>query len=108
MGIAIYSRIERNVLMQNIKSTISRKKKMASGNCAVPLISVDKCKTKSKAIPITGLKGLWGSEMLWFPHCPDKLFTDGGKVVSPMHQPRSTSQKHNYFSVSGTHLLEAV
>jgi hypothetical protein len=28
--------------------------------------------------------------------------TDGGKVVRPTHQPRSTPQKH-YFSASGTH-----
>jgi hypothetical protein len=75
---------------------------MASGNCDVPLMSVDKSKTKCKAIPITGLGGLWGSEMLWIPHCLDNLFTDGSKVVSPMHRPRSTPQEHYYFSVSGT------
>jgi hypothetical protein len=29
--------------------------------------------------------------------------TDGGKVVSPTHQPHFTPQK-NYFYVSGTHV----
>jgi hypothetical protein len=32
--------------------------------------------------------------MLKIPHCLDNRLTDGGKVVSPMHQPRSNSQKH--------------
>jgi hypothetical protein len=43
--------------------------------------------------------------MLKIPHCIDNRLTDGGKVVSPTHWPRSTSQKHYYFyvSVSGTH-----
>jgi hypothetical protein len=27
---------------------------------------------------------------------------DGGKVVSPTHQPHFTPQKHYYFNVSGT------
>jgi hypothetical protein len=36
------------------------------------------------------------------PHCLDNRLTDGGEVVSPTHQPRSNSQKHN-FSASGTH-----
>jgi hypothetical protein len=39
--------------------------------------------------------------MLRIPHCLDNRLTDGGKVVSPMHRPCSTSQKH-YFSGSGT------
>jgi hypothetical protein len=32
----------------------------------------------------------------------DNQLTDGGKIVSPAHWPRSTPQKH-YFSASGTH-----
>jgi hypothetical protein len=36
------------------------------------------------------------------PHCLDNRLTDGGKVVSFTHRPRSASQKH-YFSVPGTH-----
>jgi hypothetical protein len=40
--------------------------------------------------------------MLRIPHCLDSRLTDGGKVVSLTHRPRSTLQKH-YYSVSGTH-----
>jgi hypothetical protein len=32
-----------------------------------------------------------------------KVATDGGKVVSPMHWPHFTPQKHYNFYVSGTH-----
>jgi hypothetical protein len=32
----------------------------------------------------------------------DSRLTDGGKVVSSTHRPRSTSTKHYYFSVSST------
>jgi hypothetical protein len=41
-------------------------------------------------------------ETLRNPHCLDNRFTDGGKVVSPAHRPRSTPQKH-YSSASATH-----
>jgi hypothetical protein len=41
-------------------------------------------------------------EMLKIIHCLDIRFTDGGKIVSPTHRPRSTLQKH-YFSASGTY-----
>jgi hypothetical protein len=40
--------------------------------------------------------------MLRILHCLDNQLTDGGKVISPTHRPRSTLQKH-CFSVSGTH-----
>jgi hypothetical protein len=40
--------------------------------------------------------------MLKIPHCLDSRLTDGGKVVSPAHRPRSPPQKY-YFSASGTH-----
>jgi hypothetical protein len=40
--------------------------------------------------------------MLRIPHCLDSRLTEDGEVVSPMHLPRSTAQKH-YFSVSGIH-----
>jgi hypothetical protein len=62
-----------------------------------------KVKVKSKAIPVTGLGGLWGCEMLRIPHCLDNRLTDGSKVVSPTHRPYFTPQKHYYFNVSGTH-----
>jgi hypothetical protein len=52
--------------------------------------------TEFSLIPVAG------REMLKIPHCLGKRLTDGGKVVSPTHQPRSTLQKH-YFSASGTH-----
>jgi hypothetical protein len=41
--------------------------------------------------------------MLRIPHCVDNRLTDGGKVISPMHPPHFTPQKHYYFNVSGTH-----
>jgi hypothetical protein len=56
----------------------------------------------SEAIPITGRGGLWGCEMLRIPHFLANRLTDGSKVVSLNHRPRSTPQKH-YFSTSGTH-----
>jgi hypothetical protein len=40
--------------------------------------------------------------MLIIPHCRDNRLTDGGKVVSPTHRPRSDRQEH-HFSASGTH-----
>jgi hypothetical protein len=55
------------------------------------------------AIPVTGLGGLRGCEMLRILHCLDNRLTDGGKVVSPMHQPYFTLQKRDYCYVSGTH-----
>jgi hypothetical protein len=58
--------------------------------------------SKAKAIPVTGLGGLQGCEMLRIPHCLDNRLTDGGKFVSPTHSPHSTPQEH-YFYVSGTH-----
>jgi hypothetical protein len=41
--------------------------------------------------------------MLRTLHCPDNRLTDGGKVVSPMHPPHFTPQKHYYFNVSSIH-----
>jgi hypothetical protein len=51
--------------------------------------------------------------MLRIPHCLDSQLTDGGKVVSPTHQPHFTPQKHYYFTVCSiifmpTELLEHV
>jgi hypothetical protein len=40
--------------------------------------------------------------MLRIAHCLDNRLIDGGKVVSPTHQPHFTPQKHDYFNVSGT------
>jgi hypothetical protein len=42
--------------------------------------------------------------MLRIAHCLDNRIIDGGKVVSPMHQPHFTPQKH-YFNASGTHFV---
>jgi hypothetical protein len=60
-------------------------------------------KVKSKVIPVTGLGGLQGCEMLRIPHRLDIRLTDGSKVVSTTHPPHFTPQKHYYFYVSGTH-----
>jgi hypothetical protein len=49
-------------------------------------------KKGSKAIPVTGLGGLKGCEMIRIPHCVDNRLTDGGKVVSRMHRPHFTPQ----------------
>jgi hypothetical protein len=43
--------------------------------------------------------------MLRFPHCLDNRLTDGGKVVSPTHRPRSSLQIY-YFSAFGTYLCQ--
>jgi hypothetical protein len=56
----------------------------------------------SNAIPVTGRGGLQGCKMLRITHCLDSRLTDGGEVVSFMHRPPSTPQKH-YFFASGTH-----
>jgi hypothetical protein len=50
-----------------------------------------------------GLGGLRSCEMLRIPHCLENRLTDGGKVVSPTHQPHFIPQKHYYFYVSGTY-----
>jgi hypothetical protein len=53
-------------------------------------------------ISVTGRGGLWSFEMLMISYCLDSRLTDGGKIVSPTHRPRSTAQKH-YLFASGTH-----
>jgi hypothetical protein len=60
-------------------------------------------KQKASIIPLTGRGDLYGCEMLRIPHCLDKRLIDGGKVVTPTHQPHFTPQKHYYFNVSGIH-----
>jgi hypothetical protein len=57
-------------------------------------------KLSKKLSPVTGSGGLYCYEMLRIPHCLDSRLKDSGKVVSLMHRPRSTQQKH--FSASGT------
>jgi hypothetical protein len=47
-------------------------------------------KSKRKVIPVTGRGGLYRCGMLMIPHCLDSRLTDGGKVVSSTHRPRST------------------
>jgi hypothetical protein len=55
-----------------------------------------------KAILIISCGGLYGYKMLMIPHFIDNRLTDGGKVVSPTHQPHFTPQKY-YFSTSSVH-----
>jgi hypothetical protein len=45
-------------------------------------------KSKSKIIPVTGLGGLSGCEMLRIPCCLDNLLTDAGKVAA-LHTRRT-------------------
>jgi hypothetical protein len=73
-------------------------------HCFLQINTIDLIKVKkSKAIPVTGRRGLWGCEVLRIPHSLDSRLTDGGKVVSPTHPPHFTSQKHYNFYVSGGH-----
>jgi hypothetical protein len=58
---------------------------------------------KSKAIPVTGLGGLYDCEILRTSHCLDNRLTRDGKVVRSTHQSHFAPQKHYYFYVSGTH-----
>jgi hypothetical protein len=51
-------------------------------------------------MPVTDRGGIYGCEILRIQHCLENRLTDGGKVVSPTHRPRSTPQEH--FSASGT------
>jgi hypothetical protein len=47
-------------------------------------------KRKVEPFPARGRGGLQGREMLRIPYCLDSGLTDGGKVVSLKHRPRST------------------
>jgi hypothetical protein len=60
----------------------------------------------NKALPVTGRGDLLGCEMLRIPHFLDIRLTDGGKVVSPTHQPHFTPQKPYFFNVSCTHFCQ--
>jgi hypothetical protein len=60
--------------------------------------TVQEVPNKSESIPIAGCGGLLSCEMF---RISDNRPTDGGKVVSPMHRPRSTPQKHR-LPASGT------
>jgi hypothetical protein len=51
----------------------------------------------SKAIPVTGLGGLWGCKMLRIPHCLEDRLTDNGKTISLTRRPHCTPQKHFFF-----------
>jgi hypothetical protein len=63
--------------------------------------------TDVKLYPLTGCGGLLGCEMLRIPHCLNNRLTDGDKVVSRKHRPRSTPQKHLFFYFWYSFLLEA-
>jgi hypothetical protein len=56
---------------------------------------------KSKTIPITGHASLQGCEMLRIPHFLHNWLTEGGEVVSLMHQLHSTPQTHFIFLAFG-------
>jgi hypothetical protein len=67
----------------------------------------------SSAIVSVGVFYVWPKTTRLLPMWPreakrldtpglDNRLTDGGKVVSPRHRSRSTSEKH-YCSASGTH-----
>jgi hypothetical protein len=54
-------------------------------------------KQKNKALPVTGCGGLNVCKIFRFSHSLDKWLTDGGEVISPIHRPRSASQRHLLF-----------
>jgi hypothetical protein len=56
--------------------------------------------SQNQAIPVTGREGPYGCEMSRVPHFLDNWLTDGGEVVSPMHQPPFTPRK-----IPGTHFF---
>jgi hypothetical protein len=60
---------------------------------------------KNNTIAVTGRRGLKGCEMLRIPRCQDGRITNGGKVASPTHWPRSTPKKL-YISASDTHFCQ--
>jgi hypothetical protein len=55
-------------------------------------------KAKVKAILVTGRGGPQGCETSWFPYFLDNRLTDGGEVVSLIHQQPFTPRK-----IPGTH-----
>jgi hypothetical protein len=61
---------------------------------SVPIHFLETHKSKSKAILVIGRGGLWGCRTLRIPYYLDNQRTDGGKVISPTHLPRSIPQKH--------------
>jgi hypothetical protein len=42
------------------------------------LHTMNSTRKKSKALPVTGLGGLWEREISRIPHCVDNRFIDGG------------------------------
>jgi hypothetical protein len=105
--------------MQNITSINCVRLYLIAGSATIATISHLQCMSdvpffqqkiiiificiKSKAIPLTGLGGLEGCEMVRIPHYIDNRLTDGGKDVSPTHPQHSTPQKRYYFLLSSTH-----
>jgi hypothetical protein len=59
--------------------TLSKGNNIILSNCS--------CKSKSKAIPVTGRGCLYSCKILRIPHCLDNRLTDGGEVVSSTHRP---------------------
>jgi hypothetical protein len=51
---------------------------------------------KSKAIPVTGRGGSYGSETSRLPHYLDNRLTDGGKVVSLTRRLPYTTQEDSW------------
>jgi hypothetical protein len=63
--------------------------------------------SKSKAISVTGRRGLSGCKMLRIPHCLDNRLTNGGMVVSPTHRPLLYSPETLFLCFWYSFLLEA-
>jgi hypothetical protein len=62
----------------------------------------NKVKTKSKAIPVTGLGGLYDFEMLRIPHCLDSRLTVNCEILatcSSNYSPVRTSQEAHSVSI---------
>jgi hypothetical protein len=72
--------------------------------CNVPSVPPYK---HSKAIPVTGRRGLKGCEMLRIPHCQDNRLIDVGEVSQALRAGRRfTRQKHFSFCLWYSFLLD--
>jgi hypothetical protein len=58
------------------------------------------CRSRSKAIPVTGRGGPQSCEVVRIPNCLDNRITEGGEVVGLAHRPGSIPQKYLLVPIS--------